>query len=299
MVVFPEFQDSFMNVNLKRGQLPFYITMNSVHQTHLHHHDFVELNFVINGQGTEMINGKKHMMRPGTFSFLLPHHMHEIQCKPGMQVQKYCCMFDINILLGSPYDSEFSNMLFKIGTEIPSFIDFSAEHAEKMEGILHTLHKDFLNPGSLGFNSLIRAKLIEGLLLFLRDSSQQVDRHEINTIHSNEKVNFWSILKYVHMHYHKKLTLEVLSRQFELSSPYISRSFKSNLGKTFTEYLHALRIESAASLLLSTEMTITEIAFEVGFDSFRTFSRVFREVQGQTPSDYRYMYATDLSLHPK
>jgi transcriptional regulator GlxA family with amidase domain len=69
--------------------------------------------------------------------------------------------------------------------------------------------------------------------------------------------------------------------------PYISRLFKDHVGQSFLTYLHGLRIKSAASLLISTEMPIADISTEVGFESYRTFLRVFREIRGQTPSDYR------------
>jgi transcriptional regulator GlxA family with amidase domain len=57
----------------------------------------------------------------------------------------------------------------------------------------------------------------------------------------------------------------------------------------FVEYVHRLRIERAASMLLNTDMTVHDIAFDVGFDNSRTFSRVFREVKGKTATEYRLL----------
>lgn len=286
MSTFPEFQDSFVNSKLQKGQFPFCMTINKIHSTKLHHHDFVELSYVLDGCGVEAINGQKHLMKPGTFSFLLPHHLHEILSDPGLPIRKFCCMFDINIILGSIYDAELSALLFQVGRDLPSFVNFPPVQAEQMHQILHSLYQEYIHPGEVGHFSMVRSKLMEALLLFIR-ASRRVNQSEKNMVDSSEKINFWSLLQYVHMHYHEKLTLDMLSQTFRLSTPYISSSFKANLGKNFLEYLHGLRIESAASMLLSTDMSVTDIAFKAGFDSYRTFSRVFREICGQTPSEYR------------
>src|SRR5690606_32673826 len=103
------------------------------------------------------------------------------------------------------------------------------------------------------------------------------------------KVNFWKVLQYLHVHYQEDLSLESISRQFRVSPPYISRLFKEHVGQSFLTYLHELRIKSAASLLISTDMSISDIATEVGFESYRTFLRVFRDIRGQTPSEFREM----------
>lgn len=284
MAHFPQYQDAVANI--QKGQLPFYILINTLNcNSPLHHHDFAEFSFVFEGRGTEIINGKKHAMQPGTASFLLPHHIHEIYSDPGTPIRLYCCMFDINILFGSPVDAELCGMLLRTGNDLPSYVDFPPQQAERVRRILDEIRSEYLGD-AFGKNSLIRGKLMEALLLYIR-AHRGAPPAGRGGIYADGKKDIWDIVQYVHLHYTDKLTLENVSRQFKVSVPYISRAFREHVGQSFLDYLHGLRIRSAASLLISTDMAISDIASEVGFESFRTFSRVFKELKRVTPSEYR------------
>lgn len=296
MIIYPQYQDVITSRKLQSGHLPFYIGIHSAEHTPLHYHDFVEFTYVIEGQGTESINGKKHQLLPGAASFLLPHHMHEVLGQPGTPVRKYCCMFNINMVFDSDYDMELNNLVFKIGSELPSFAHFESTLAAKMQGIFEDLHHEYEHKSGAVQISLIRAKLIEALCLFVRAISdnqqatmpepQQDSLVEVKD-ESGARQNFLPLLEYVHQHFLEKLTLEELARKFGVSVPYISRYFKKNIGKGFLEYLHELRVERAAGMLKSTNMSVIDISVETGFESYRTFSRVFRDLKGQTPTEYR------------
>lgn len=287
MIIYPEYQDVLNSRKLLRGKFPFYIGIHNAEHTPLHYHDFVEFTYVIKGQGAESINGKKQRLYPGAASFLLPHHMHEVQCDPGTPIIKYCCMFNINLVFDSDYDAELHHLVFKIGSELPSFAHFEGIYAEKMRTIFEDLHTEYETNGGQGSLSLIRAKLLEALCLFVRALTEAARiESEIND-DASVRHSFLPLLEYVHRNFLEKLTLEELARKFGVSIPYISRYFKKNIGKGFLDYLHDLRIERAAGMLKSTNMSVTDISVEVGFESYRTFSRVFREIKGQTPSEFR------------
>lgn len=291
MGIYPEFQDSYVRVKLKKDDFPFFISISTVKSTKLHHHDFVELSYVFDGSGYETINGKEHTLLPGSSSLLLPHHMHKIHCERGIKIHKYSCMFHINILLNSPYDSELSEILYRIGSDLPSNVHFDSSQSERMKSIFQILYEEYKNPDYVGRISLIRAKLTEALLLFVRASNQDIQPLK-HTFHLNQKMNFWHIIQYIHVHFLENLTLAHLSQKFHLSTPHISRLFKEHLGISFLGYLHGLRLKSAVSMLLSTDLPVTQIAYEAGFQSFRTFSRVFRETYEKTPCGYRQAFST-------
>lgn len=97
----------------------------------------------------------------------------------------------------------------------------------------------------------------------------------------------WKVLAYIHAHYREPLALGDIARIYGLSVPYLSSKIKQRAGVTFTRLLHDIRIRHACSLILSTDMSHLDVALEVGFNSFKTFSRLFRERMGMTPSEYR------------
>ncbi|HEY0826496.1 MAG TPA: helix-turn-helix transcriptional regulator, partial [Bacilli bacterium] len=109
----------------------------------------------------------------------------------------------------------------------------------------------------------------------------------------------WNVIQYVNTHYIDDLSLETLSQQFYASVSAISLAFKEVVGTTFLHYLHNLRIRRATGLLLNTNMSILDVALETGFQSFRTFSRVFVKTKGITPREYRLKALKELPRsHP-
>lgn len=83
------------------------------------------------------------------------------------------------------------------------------------------------------------------------------------------------------------LSSETLADDFCLSQRHFSRRVKSVTGVNTALYIRSLRIKKACELLRDTDLTISEIFVECGFDSANYFSRVFKQVMGMSPSEYR------------
>jgi AraC-like DNA-binding protein len=89
----------------------------------------------------------------------------------------------------------------------------------------------------------------------------------------------------------RPLDVPALARVAHVSPAHFSRQFRATFGETPHRYLQRRRVERAMELLRETERPVTEICFDVGFNSLGTFSRMFREVVGESPSSYRAGFA--------
>ena len=78
-----------------------------------------------------------------------------------------------------------------------------------------------------------------------------------------------------------------IARELGVSKYHLSHVFSARLHTSFREYVNALRLDCARDLLAATELSMLEVSMESGFDSLRTFNRVFQERFRQTPSQYR------------
>lgn len=96
-----------------------------------------------------------------------------------------------------------------------------------------------------------------------------------------------SITRYLQEHLAEEVSLSILSEEFHLSSQYISQLFKSEIGVNFLSYLTNIRMEQAKKLLLSTSLSIAEVAEQSGYGDYRVFTKVFKKSEGITPSQYR------------
>ena len=92
---------------------------------------------------------------------------------------------------------------------------------------------------------------------------------------------------FINEHYTEDLSLDQAAKAANMSSFYFCKMFKKYTGVNFTEYLSRVRIEKARNLLLNPNLRISEIAYEVGFQSLTHFNRVFKKVLGQSPTDFR------------
>lgn len=92
---------------------------------------------------------------------------------------------------------------------------------------------------------------------------------------------------YLRRHYHGTVTLGDVASLCDMSKSHFSRTFKAENGMTFQEFLTCERIERAKTLLLQSDLPITEIALRVGFREPGNFSRAFQRCIGIQPSRYR------------
>ncbi|SET22429.1 helix-turn-helix domain-containing protein [Paenibacillus sp. NFR01] len=95
------------------------------------------------------------------------------------------------------------------------------------------------------------------------------------------------ICTYMQANFRQPLTLNEVAERHYVSVPYLSKSFKKEMGMTFSEYLNRIRLDYAIAHLLYTDQPITRIALDSGFPSLTAFNRVFREMHQLTPSQYR------------
>jgi AraC-like DNA-binding protein len=92
-------------------------------------------------------------------------------------------------------------------------------------------------------------------------------------------------------HYAEPLDLEALAAVAGLSKFHFQRLFRATYGVTPAAYVSQRRIERAQDLLRATNLTVTEVCHAVGFTSLGSFSSRFREVVGESPSEFQQRYA--------
>ena len=103
-----------------------------------------------------------------------------------------------------------------------------------------------------------------------------------------------AIIKKIHEfileNYKEKINRDEIASYVYLNPAYLSRLFKKETGKTLTEYVTELRINEAKRLLSNTDNTITAIAEEIGYYNYSYFSKIFKDIIGLTPGEYRKRY---------
>jgi len=119
----------------------------------------------------------------------------------------------------------------------------------------------------------------------------QVLEKLMDGIYQTRNVNNYQRLKgaydFVEAHYQEPLTVEQIAREVCLSPSRFSHIMKSEMGVTLGNCISKVRIEKAKSLLRETEMSISQVALEVGFPDQSYFTKVFKKIENRTPKAYR------------
>ena len=107
-------------------------------------------------------------------------------------------------------------------------------------------------------------------------------------------------LSYMEAHLSEELTLEEVSASVNIESGYFSRVFKKYVGLNFVKYRNLLRIDTAIKMLQETDKSISDIAFDCGFQNIRTFNRVFAQYTQKSPMEFRNdpELVCPVNLHP-
>jgi YesN/AraC family two-component response regulator len=94
-------------------------------------------------------------------------------------------------------------------------------------------------------------------------------------------------LGFIREHFTEPITFAQVARETRLSKFHFCRLFRRQVGASFREYLHGLRIDRAKLLLSERQLTVTEVAYAVGFSDLSHFDKMFHRIVGTSPTGYR------------
>lgn len=157
---------------------------------------------------------------------------------------------------------------FKPTNELRNYLkDFMIEYKNRLPG-----YKEILKAIEISItHSIIR------IILNCKPGKEEISaRMEIN-----------NIIEYMHANYDKKLSVEELSKNISLSSSHFSRIFKKETGKSPLEYLIQVRLEKAKIMLMSNKKSITDIAYDTGFNSSSHFASSFLKHFKISPTQFK------------
>jgi len=111
----------------------------------------------------------------------------------------------------------------------------------------------------------------------------------------NDKIRMGTIYDYIHENYDKKPNVNEIAQIVSLSTPAFCRYFKKQTNMTFTDFVNNYRISQAKIFLLK-DYSVTEVCFQVGFESLSYFNKLFKQHTGETPSEFRKKHLKNIEV---
>ena len=127
---------------------------------------------------------------------------------------------------------------------------------------------------------------LNDLLTLLMESSWHREAHT----NAPKKMEISQVKSFLDEHYKEKLSLESVASHFFIDKHYLARLFKEQYGVTLVTYLQQVRITHAKRMLRFTDKSIEEIGLECGIGELNYFSRVFKKLEGVSPSEFRRVW---------
>jgi two-component system response regulator YesN len=134
-------------------------------------------------------------------------------------------------------------------------------------------------------SDIYNSKYLEDIIKFLKSYLMEVIEKLREKSSKLEDTSMEKALIYIQKNYNKNISLGIVAKEVYLNESYLSRSFKKYKGMSFTEYITKLRMKKAIELM-NTGKSINEIANEVGYTDYRSFSLNFKKYTGYIPREY-------------
>ena len=170
--------------------------------------------------------------------------------------------------------------LYEMLSSLPNYIEI--ESPRELQKIFVSLCRVF-NMGNPEDDVLLQSLILKLVHTLLRHAPAHNVKHQPK--HNNRRV-IEKAVDYIHENLTADLSLETLSGSFKYTPIYFHKLFKASTGKTLRDYVEQQRIRKAIDCMLSTEMTLTQIAYECGFSSQSYFSYAFKKRMGHPPREY-------------
>ena len=249
-----------------------HIWLHPNYPKHLHKH--LEFAYVNEGEMHTTVGDQKKIMRKGDCALAFPNQMHSYSSTEDVDLML--------IIVDMDYIGEFQDELSNYILENPFFT--KTDLSDYGQSALELLYKSSTtkeHPFELekGMLLILLSDIFENIKMIKRDGTT-----ELNTI---EK-----ILLYINENLTTPINATTISNDMGLSTSYLSHLFARELKMSLPTYLTRQRLSHACDMLKTTQKTVTDIAYETGFSSLRTFLRSFQSYYGMTPTEYR----NDLSI---
>ena len=138
----------------------------------------------------------------------------------------------------------------------------------------------------------IYAKLIEIFVLIGREYTPSSRSFDNNTKQKEYMEKFMFVCNYINDHCTEELTLDQIADMAGFSKFHFSRLFKQFANVSFYKYLNQKRITYAERLLIDPKISITEVALRSGYTSLSAFIRMFKQLKGCTPTEFKNLYTS-------
>lgn len=252
-----------------------------------HWHDELEAFVVESGTARAAVNGEEHIVRRGEGIFVNTGALHGVWPVGEETCRLYSLVFHPRLVGGSVdsilWQKYLEPLLSDPGRPFVCFtgpVEWEQEAVEAIREAWQACASE-----TEGFEFTVRERLSRLVFLLAKHCPATEKRPSEKALRDGERIK--TMLQYIQEHYGEELTLAKIAGRAAVSENECLRCFRSMIGSSPIQYVKQVRVQRAAELLEGTDQKISEIGAACGFQEMSYFAKVFREIKGCTPKEYR------------
>jgi len=237
----------------------------------LQHHELI---FIKGGKGYVTINDKRYQVNESMLFYVCPNVLHSIE----IGIEELECFLSVHF---SYAQVGFNDGKWDIKNEIEILPLHPVQELKNYYHIEDIFRKlvDSWDAKLPGYEFITRTQLQQLLIVIYQNIKKQNQNYSIS-------LRVEKIIQYMHQNINNKITMTELSELVQLSPSYISRAFKEASGYSVIEYFNKIKIDKAKEQLMEGDKKIKEVARALGFIDEFYFSRIFKRIEGISPSEF-------------
>lgn len=246
-----------------------------------HYHPYYELYYLLSGSCRMFIDHTIYYLSAGDLVLLSPYQLHQTIYGSGQPSERFTANFIpafIEYFAAQCPDGGPEFIFSRHKISIPR------ERQDYVKGLFRQMSGETLAEDCY---SRIQVKSLLFQLLSFLGRCRDPEGQALQALAPDDAA-MQEAARYIYAHHSEPLTLDTVAEYVHMSPAWFSRKFRLAVGLGFQDYLTHVRLENAEKLLLTTGMSVTEIALACGFSGGNYFGDVFRKARGMSPRAFRY-----------
>lgn len=247
----------------------------------LHHHDFYEVDFLISGDVTYVIESRVYHVEPGQMLIINPRELHQVYIQPdAAPYERYMLWIAPSLLQSlSSAQTDLCRCFDMSRPHYGNLLHLPPQQQKLIPAMMESLLREQEQPA---FGSdLLRTNLLTELMIHINRLAE-----DSNTpIPADEDTIVSHVIEYINDHYYEPLSLDLLAERFFVSKYHLSHEFTRQMGTGIYQYIQKKRLLIARQLMAEGEKPVDVYAL-CGFGDYAAFFRAFRKVYGLSPRSF-------------
>lgn len=249
-----------------------------------HWHEQIEFLYILKGNAGIQCNSNVFHVEPEDLVIINSNELHYDESLSS-ELSYYVIIIDISLLHSSSIDVIETKYITPITRSRILFSNKVTMDQSLLDCIKNMIY-EYENK-EMGYELAIKSYIYRLLLLLMRNQKSRILTVEEYISRVKNLESFKKVLKYIDEYFLEDINLNQLSKMMNVCDSHFCRAFKTLTGKTLSDYINRLRIVKAENLLVNSDMNISEVAMNVGFNDINYFSRLFRKYKKVSPTEYR------------